>query len=136
MGCQSNVCSRTEFSEAVTAPSEVVKAAEALACLLADTVELQNFVRQARAVRLDDEVNEFLRLMNEYPEAELDAELHQPASLEVAAALEERLEQLPVVREYRQAERAARGVFAAVEEAISGAAGFAFAEQARSCAGT
>ncbi len=140
MDCKSNSCSRAGTAEAVAVSTGVVEAAEALACLLADTEELQNFVRQSRAVRLDGEVNAFLRLMNGNPEAELDAELDadlpQPASVEVAATLEERLERLPVVQEYRQAERAARGVFAAVEEAISGAAGFAFAEHARSCAGT
>ncbi len=124
-----NSCSRAGTAEAVAVPSGVVEAAEALACLLADTDELQNFVRQARSVRLDGEVNEFLCLINGYPEADLP----QPASVKV---LEKRLERLPVVQEYRQAEHAARGVFAAVEEVISGAAGFAFVEQARSCAGT
>ncbi len=129
MGCQSNICGRAEFGEAVTASSGVVEAAEALACLLADTEELQNFVRQARAVRLDVEVNRFLRVINGYP----DADVSQPAPVNV---LEERLEELPVVQEYRQAERAAHEIFSAVEEAISGVAGFAFAEHARSCAGT
>jgi cell fate (sporulation/competence/biofilm development) regulator YmcA (YheA/YmcA/DUF963 family) len=121
-GC-GNACSWTPPQTQLVS-AEVTQAAEALACLLTDVPEFQDFLRLARTVRLDGEVNEIVARMNGYagePEAEQNDE----------GALEESLEALPVVREYRQSEVATRAVFRAVEEAISKAAGVPFAEHAR-----
>ncbi len=102
---------------------DVENAAVTLACLLTDTIEFQNFARLSRAVRLDQEVNRILNLMEGYEEEAL-----QPGA---ERTLEERLESLPVMRAYREAERAVREVFCAVDGAISAEIGFAFAENAK-----
>jgi cell fate (sporulation/competence/biofilm development) regulator YmcA (YheA/YmcA/DUF963 family) len=102
----------------------VTQAAETLACLLTDMPEFQDFLRLTRTVRLDEEVNAIVAQMNGYAgEAE--------AGQDDEGGLEDRLESLPVIREYRQAEEAARKIIRAVEEAISKSAGVPFAEHAR-----
>lgn len=103
---------------------EVIQTAETLACLLTDSAAFQNFIRLNREVRLDDTVNEIVSQMNGYGGEDVSEESDVPA-------LEARLEALPMIREYRQAEQATRLIFRAVEEAISGAAGVPFAEFAR-----
>ncbi len=104
----------------------MIRAAETLACLLVDVPEFQNYVRLERAVHLDQDVVTILARLNGY-----DEEVTEVSAFKV---LEEQLEALPVMCEYRQMELAAREVFSAVEEAISRAAGVAFAEHARSSA--
>jgi cell fate (sporulation/competence/biofilm development) regulator YlbF (YheA/YmcA/DUF963 family) len=112
------------FTDQSTATPRVVEAAEVLACLLTETEELQDFVRSARIVQLDREVNEILGLINGY----YDEDIAQSTSL---LELEERLESLPVMKEYHQAEQSVRGIFTAVDQIISSAAGLAFAENAQ-----
>ncbi len=123
-----STCQRLAPGEAPEVAAEVVEAAESLACLLTDRAEFQNFLRLARAVRLDQDVAEILSQMNEYPAPGGDG------SAAPDEALEDRLEALPVVRGYRAAEQSARATFTAVEQAISAAAGVAFAENAKASA--
>lgn len=105
----------------------MIRAAETLASLLVDTVEFQNYLRLERAMHLDEDVQSILARLNGYD----GEEVTEASDLK---SLEEQLEALVVMREYRQAELAAHKIFAAVEKAISEAAGVAFAEHARSSA--
>ena len=103
---------------------EVTRSAEALGMLLADTPEFQALGRWSRAVRLDPEV---VRMVNALQER---AYAYDPAAV-YGDDLEEQLEALPVVREFRGAEEQARGLFAAVDEAISETCGLSFARLAK-----
>jgi cell fate (sporulation/competence/biofilm development) regulator YlbF (YheA/YmcA/DUF963 family) len=122
----SNTCQWAAAPGEAEAP-QVMEAAETLACLLTDTSEFQNFLRVSRAVRLDEEVDDILNQIN--------AGAQSTADTRSTEELENRLELLPVVQEYRRAEQAARGIFAEVEQAICAAAGLPFAEYAKSCGG-
>lgn len=120
-GCGSD-CQKTVVVEA----PDVIAAAEKLACLLTDLPEFQQLVCQARAVRLDEEVASLLNQMNGQGDpTQVQAETPSTESLE------NQLEGLSIVKQYRSAEEAARQIFGAVEAAISGAAGVAFAEHAK-----
>lgn len=118
-----NTCTRATPRDTRATP-EMIRAAETLACMLLDAAEFQNYVRLERAMHLDEDVMTILARLNGYDEEEVTEASN-------FKALEDQLEALPVVREYRQAELAARAIFSAVEEAIIGAAGVAFAEHAR-----
>lgn len=127
MDCESNTCPRTVPG---AVPEIVTDAAEKLACLLTDTVEFQNFVRLARAVRLDVEVNTLMERIRESagaPVAAIAGAHDQPDQVD----LEDQLEMLPVVLEYRKAESAVRELFQAVDREVSAAAGVAFAENGK-----
>ncbi len=122
---------------AVQMPERVVQAAEALARLLVSTTEFQTFVGSARAVRIDPQVEMLTNRMNGL---EMDYDSNWEAEEDTAAQeaayedLENQLESLPVVRNYRQAETRARAIFVMVDECISEAAGVAFAENAKPAA--
>lgn len=124
-GCGSSCGSDCQKTSLVEAP-EVIAAAEKLACLLTDLPAFQELVCQARAVRLDEDVVKILNQMNGQGDPTLGYD--EAVSTE---ALEGRLETLPAVKQYRAAEQTARQIFGAVEAAISGAAGLAFAEHAK-----
>src|SRR5690242_537531 len=62
MDCESNTCPRAVPG---AVPENVTRAAERLACLLTDTAVFQNFVRLARAVRLDVEVSTLMERIQE-----------------------------------------------------------------------
>ncbi len=121
----SNTCQRTPVK--IESP-RVTEAAETLACLLTDTIEFQTFLRLSRAVRLDQEVNQILSQLNGYADIREDSLSNNE--------LENRLESLPLVQEYRRAESQVRELFTAVETTVSTAAGVSFAENAHSCGGT
>lgn len=104
---------------------EIQAAAEKLAGLLVETPEFQNFMRTSRTVRLDRDVNELVNRINGSP---FGADKGEMVSAE---ALQERLEQLPVVQGYRQAEALVQSIFSAVDETISVLAGVAFAVNAK-----
>lgn len=126
MTCNSSTCQKPAAS--IEAP-EVEDAAGRLAGLLSETVIFRNFIRLARQIRVDGEV---IALVNAINDQEYAA---NPFNGQAAGTqeLEERLEALPLVSEYRAAEAAARELFRAVDGVISGAAGVAFAANARSC---
>lgn len=124
-------CSTGPFAAPAAESGRVEDAAEQLACLLAGTQALQDFARLSRVVHLDEEVRAIL--------AEIDgcgwqftAFGENPAQEQEPP--EERLEALPVVREYRQAERAVRALLRGVDVVVSTSAGIPFAEYARSSA--
>lgn len=118
-------------------PERVVRAAEALAQLLASTAEFQTFVEAARAVRVDPQVE---MLSNRLNGLEMDYDPGWDAAEDAAAQeaayedLENQIENLPVVRNYRRAESSARAVFSMVDKCISEAAGVVFAENAKPAA--
>ncbi len=122
---------------AVQMPERVVRAAEALAQLLASTAEFQTFVEAARAVRVDPQVE---MLSNRLNGLEMDYDPGWDAAEDAAAQeaayedLENQIENLPVVRNYRRAETSARAVFSMVDDCISEAAGVVFAENAKPAA--
>jgi len=126
MSCSSTGCQKT--ADPIAAP-QVEDAAGRLACLLAENETFQNFVRLARAVRLDGEVVALVNKINDQVYA------NNPFAGDGSQSdeLEARLEAMPLIREYRSAESAARELFRAVDQAISGVVGIAFAENARSC---
>lgn len=125
MSCNSSTCQKT----AVVESAELEEAAGRLAFLLADEPVFQNFIHLAHQVRHDGEVVALVNTINE------QAYAANPFTGEGGDTqeLEERLEAMPIVREYRAAEVAVRALFRAVDQAISSAAGVAFAENARSC---
>lgn len=109
-----------DHAAGVSLPEDVQESSDALACLLTDLPEFQNYLRLDRAVRLDETVSSLRAQLS-------DARL----SLQEQEALEKRLEALPLLQEYRRSQQAVRDAFAAVETVISQAAGLSFAENAR-----
>ncbi len=122
--CSTN-CQKMAKNDSEAMTPQIQAAAERLACLLTDTAEFQNFVRLARGIRIDQEVSEILFEMDALGE---DDHYQKGAT----RTLQTRLEALPIMRSYRQAEEAARVTFTAVDDIISDAAGLAFAEFAQS----
>lgn len=116
-------CSKPAPGTVQSSP-EMMRAAENLACLLTDLPEFQNYLCAARAVHADPAVSKIVAAMNGYGVYE-DVE---PGAYQ---DLNQRLEALPAMRAYRQAEQNVRDIFAAVEQVISEAAGVSFAEYAR-----
>jgi len=124
MDCSSNTCQKMELIEQVQTAPRVIEAAEALACLLTGTTELQEFVRVARTVQTDPEVREIMGLIHGY----YDVDAEPGDSFE---ELEERLESLPLIRKYHAAEQSVREILTAVDQVISEAAGVSFALNAQ-----
>ena len=118
-----NTCARNTPGAYRVTP-EVTQAAETLACLLTDVPEFQEYLRLARVVRLDGEVNRILQRINGYGFDGVPDDGN-------ADKLATELESLPVMRAFRQAEQTTQEIFSAVEATISGAAGVSFAEHAR-----
>ncbi len=126
-GCSSDCEKAGAWVDVADAP-QVMAAAEKLASLLAETAEYQAFVRASRAVQFDAEVGSLVSRLNGYPGFDVDE------SIEPQDVLKERLESLLVVQEYRQAETAIRGLFSAVDSAISASAGVDFVANAAASA--
>ena len=130
-GCGSGGCGSscgTADKPAQIASTEVTQAAQALACLLADTPEFQGLARWSRAVRLDPQVTALVEALRD------QAYIYDPnagTAVDETLSLEEQIEAHPVVREFRGAEALARGLFCAVDEAISQTAGLSFAQYAK-----
>jgi cell fate (sporulation/competence/biofilm development) regulator YlbF (YheA/YmcA/DUF963 family) len=108
------------------APGELTGPAEALGALLADTEAFQALARWSRAVRLDPQVSELVSVLKER-----QYRYDERWDPEQTAALEAQIEALPVVCAFRDAEAQARALFAAIDEAISAAAGVPFAQLAK-----
>lgn len=126
-GCGSSCGSTCGINEKPTAaaPDEVARAAEALAGLLAETQAFQGLGRWSRAVRLDPEVSALAAALQER------AYTYDSAAETGIQALEDQLEALPVVASFRAAETEARGLFGAVDAALSQTVGLPFARLAK-----
>jgi cell fate (sporulation/competence/biofilm development) regulator YmcA (YheA/YmcA/DUF963 family) len=106
---------------------DVQDAAERLASLLTTTDAFRAYMRLARAVRVDEGVGELMAQIN-------DSVYSDDEGLYVEE-LEERLDALPVVRDYHRSAEEVRAVFRAIDAVIGQAAGLPFAENARACGG-
>lgn len=124
-------CGSCQNTPVFTRDDHISALAEKLAYLLVDLPEFQNYLRLARAVRMDADVRAIIDQINRYPYA-----VNQPKEEMVSIeALNQRLESMPVVQAYRSAENAVREYFQAVNAVISSAAGIDFAANARSGCG-
>ena len=138
-----NTCSIAAGSQAAgRLPERVIQAAEALARLLATTPEFQALMSSANAVRHDAQVEILSNRINglelDY-DSGWDADEGQGVQSTAVQSnayeeLENQLENLPVVRSYRQAETKARWMFSQVDDCISETVGIAFAENAKPAA--
>jgi cell fate (sporulation/competence/biofilm development) regulator YlbF (YheA/YmcA/DUF963 family) len=108
---------------------EVEHAAQELACLLADTEDFQAFVRLVHDVRQDSDAANILRQI--HSGVGFDDTAGEALSIEELYA---RLEAVPVMKAYRQAEQVIMNLFHEVDLAIGGAAGVPFAENAKASA--
>ncbi len=115
------------FDEQAATDPRVMEAAEKLACLLTETRELQEFVRLARNIQTDPEIKEILGRMNGFYDVDGDEN-------ESYANLEERLDSLPLMKEYNGAEQTIRDMFNAVDRLVSEASGLPFAMNAQPAA--
>lgn len=122
MDCCSSGCDKAGMQIEEIDEPRVMAAAEKLAFLLVETAEYQAFARASHAVQFDQEVSS---LVNQLNGCRGEAE---------AAETQARLEALPVVQAYRQAEAAIRALLGAVDGAISEAAGVDFAVNAAASA--
>lgn len=116
--------------------AQVSQKAQTLGALLKETVEFQAFLRASQAIETDALVQELLKQIESHRSA-LQWGLGDRASHRAALRkLQAQLEALPSVQAYRQAERAVRDLFHAVDALIGEAAGVEFAVNARrSCCG-
>lgn len=133
-----STCSNAPGSRVVIElPERVLRAAEKLAGLLVSTTEFQDLIGTARAVRIDPQVEILTNRLNGL-EMDYDPDWSDPADnaapSSVFEELENQLENLTVVRNYRQAETKARTIFCQVDDCISEAVGVAFAENAKPAA--
>jgi cell fate (sporulation/competence/biofilm development) regulator YlbF (YheA/YmcA/DUF963 family) len=118
-------------SQAFNADREAELAADKLGSLLFDTPAFQTYLRLSRAVNLDREVKALNDQIRERQMYYLGAETPQTSLDELYA----RLEALPSMRAFRQAECAVRELFSAVDAAVSAAAQAPFTRYARSGCG-
>lgn len=123
-------CDKAGMQGEAAEDPRVTATAEKLAFLLVETAEYQEFARASRAVQFDAEVGNLVNRMNEYPGFAVDG-----SAEDAQAALQERMEALPVVQAYRQAEAALRALFGAVDGMVSTSAGVDFAANAASACG-
>ena len=124
-----NSCEKTTVANTVQVSAAVREAAQRLACMLVDTAELQNFVRSAYRIRQDTMVSSLVNQINEYPGYDASG-----AGLSSLDDLQSQLEELPAVREYRDAEASAAKLFSTVDAVISSVVGLPFAENAKPAA--
>lgn len=116
--------------------AQVSQRVQTLGAHLRETVEFQAFLRASQEIEGDALVQKLLEQIESHRSALQwglgDAAEHRAALRKLQA----QLEALPSVQAYRQAERAVRDLFRAVDALISEAAGVDFAVNARrSCCG-
>lgn len=127
MDCSS--CSQTPtFTDNVD--DRTIQAAQQLAHVLEVSPEFQEYVRMVQIVNGDEQVTQFLRRIRS-----LRAYFSQDNGTDSLESLQEQMENLPVMKEYRRAEAQVRDLFLAVERAVSKAAGIDFSAnvQASGC---
>ncbi len=106
-------------------PLEIDRAADRLADLLAETVEVRELIRLAQELKADPDVHRLSQGIKDLQAAEGGNK--QP----LLDALRDQRESLLVVKNYRQAEVAVKALFCATDQIISSAAGLNFSENAR-----
>lgn len=116
--------------------AQVSQRSQRLGALLRETAEFQAFLRASQEIEGDTLIQKLLEQMESHRSA-LQWGLGDQAGHRAALRkLQAQLEALPSVQAYRQAERAVRDLFHAVDALISEAAGVKFAVNARrSCCG-
>jgi len=117
------------------AEAQALQRARVLGARLRESAEFRAWAKASQAVSADPVAQNLVRQINAY-QAALWSQV-QPDDLTIAVKrLQTALEALNSVQEYRQAERAARDLFRAVDAAIGATAGVEFAANAkRSCCG-
>lgn len=120
--CQLDACAKGESCATEALPETLYASADALAGQLINTPAFEDYLRKDRALRTDETARQ-LREQIRMGEAEF--------AFVAVDALETRLDTLAVTQDFETSQQAARSLFAAVERAISAAAGLAFAENAR-----
>lgn len=117
---------------------DVFQASRALGEAVVETPTYQNFLGALKAINNDPQIQEIAAQMRSHQRAlqmGIDGHNHQ-AEL---ARLQNELEALPIVQEYRKAEQETILLFRALDEFVSQAMGFPFARNARrngcSCSG-
>ena len=117
------------------AEAQALQRVRALGARLRESAEFRAWVEASQAVSADAVAQNLVRQINACQSA-LWSQV-QPGDPTVAVKrLQTELEALNSVQEYRQAERAARDLFRAVDAAIGATAGVEFAANAkRSCCG-
>lgn len=122
--------------ETTPAEAQVSQQAQALGAMLREATEFQAFLKASQAIETDAVAQKLLRQIDSHRSA-LQWGLGNQADHRAALQkLKADLEVMPSVQAYRQAERAARDLFCAVDAIISEAAGVDFAANAkRSCCG-
>ena len=106
-------------------PLEIDKAADRLADLLAEAVEVRELIRLAQELKADPNVHRISLGIKDLEAAEGGNK--QP----LLDALRDQRKSLLVVKNYRQAEAAVKALFCATDQIISSAAGLNFSENAR-----
>lgn len=124
IGENSSTCANHNHESRLGA--RVTIAAEALAGLINDSAEFQNYLCHAQALRADTEAQNLLRQLNGYAP--------EDGSWRSATELQAHLDALPVMQAFRRAETSLFTLIQQVEGTISQSAGFAFADHARSAA--
>ena len=108
--------------------SRLDESAEKLACLLIETVEFQRYVRLSRAVSQDEQIRMIQNRINDFQVSYFSSVNEEGDTLQY---LYTQMENQPLMREFRQAEKAIRELFREVDRAISQEAGVDFAANAR-----
>jgi cell fate (sporulation/competence/biofilm development) regulator YlbF (YheA/YmcA/DUF963 family) len=127
----------TETTTTASAQSEAQtkQRARALGARLRESAEFRAWVEASQAVSADAAAQNLVRQINAY-RTTLWSQVQSGDATVALEKLQTELEALNVVREYRQAERALRDLFRAVDAAIGATAGVEFAANAkRSCCG-
>jgi cell fate (sporulation/competence/biofilm development) regulator YlbF (YheA/YmcA/DUF963 family) len=114
------------------ATANLDEAAEKLACLLIDTVEFQNYVRLSREVSLDSQISALQEKIHELQMSYFNTVDEDGNTVQ---SLQEQVESLALMKEFRQAEAAVHQLFGDVDRLVSQAAGIDFAANARSGCG-
>ena len=107
---------------------KIESCAEKLACLLIETPEFQNFTRLERELNQDPKAGELNEKIYALQMAYLSSMDEEGNTID---SLNAQLEKLPVMLEFRRAERAVRDLFTEVDQIISQSAGMDFSANAR-----
>lgn len=126
-----NACDRTQPPDTQVLENErIQQAAYRLACLLVAAPEFERFTHLAVNVRTDSEVSRLVEQINGGQDT-VWQDLDPAAQIAAQMELEDQLESLPIVQQYRQAEQAAKVLFNAVDDIISEAVGVDFSKYAK-----
>jgi cell fate (sporulation/competence/biofilm development) regulator YlbF (YheA/YmcA/DUF963 family) len=111
--------------------ADPLEAAHTLGELLYQTPQYQVFLEALKAVNSDPTVQKLAAEMYTHQNALQWGHDHNGGHAAALAQLESEIEALPIVKDYRQAEKEIRSLFRAVDEIISQEAGVDFAIHAQ-----